>query len=98
MKMRLTQLNDPNYYSSLKNEIKILDDIYDEVRTLSKDLNVTNKFSNNLEELLENLAEDVFFELFKNTNIHKIKLKIEKTQIIKNTSSVGVEITKKKLW
>ena len=46
-------------------------------------------------ELLETLAEDIFFELFKNININKIKLKIEKTQIIKNTSSVGIEITKK---
>ena len=48
-------------------------------------------------ELLETLAEDIFFTLFKNTNIKKIKLKIEKTQIIKNTSSVGIEITKKRL-
>lgn len=48
-------------------------------------------------ELLESLAEDIFSDLFKNNNIFKIKLKIEKTQIIKNTSSVGIEITKKKL-
>tara|TARA_B100001093_G_scaffold463492_1_gene479602 strand:- start:7203 stop:7610 length:408 start_codon:yes stop_codon:yes gene_type:complete len=48
-------------------------------------------------ELLETLAEDIFTELFKNTNIQKIKLKIEKTQIIKNTSSVGIEIIKKRL-
>jgi len=48
-------------------------------------------------ELLETLAEDIFDELFKNINIQKIKLKIEKTQIIKNTSSVGIEITKKRL-
>ena len=48
-------------------------------------------------ELLETLAEDIFFILFKNNNIKQIKLKIEKTQIIKNTSSVGVEITKKRL-
>jgi len=48
-------------------------------------------------ELLETLAEAVFFELFKNTNIKKIKLKIEKTEIIKNTSSVGIEIIKKRL-
>jgi dihydroneopterin aldolase len=59
--------------------------------------NITKLTKNKHYELLENLAEDVFFELFKNTNIQKIKLKIEKTQIIKNTSSVGVEITKKKL-
>jgi len=48
-------------------------------------------------ELLETLAEDIFSELFKNINILKIKLKLEKTQIIKNTSSVGIEITKKRL-
>ena len=48
-------------------------------------------------ELLETLAEDIFFKLFKNTNIKKIKLKIEKTEIIQNTSSVGIEIIKKRL-
>ena len=34
-------------------------------------------------ELLETLADDIFYELFMNINILKIKLKIEKTQIIK---------------
>ena len=59
--------------------------------------NITKLTKNKHYELLETLAEDIFFELFKNTNIQKIKLKLEKTQIIKNTSSVGVEITKKRL-
>ena len=59
--------------------------------------NVTRLAKNKHYELLETLAEDIFFTLFKNTNIKKIKLKIEKTQIIKNTSSVGIEITKKRL-
>ena len=63
--------------------------------TVIKD--ITKLTKNKHYELLETLAEDIFFELFKNTNIQKIKLKIEKTQIIKNTSSVGVEITKKRL-
>ena len=63
--------------------------------TVVKD--VTKLTKNKHYELLETLAEDIFFILFKNTNIKKIKLKIEKTQIIKNTSSVGIEITKKKL-
>ena len=48
-------------------------------------------------ELIETLAEDIFNELFKDDNILKIKLRLEKTQIIKNTSSVGVEISKKRL-
>ena len=59
LKMRLTQLNDPEYYSALKNEIEIVDSIYDQVRNLSKDLNIKNKFSNNLEEILENLVDEM---------------------------------------
>ena len=63
--------------------------------TVVKD--VTRLTKNKHFELLETLAEDIFFILFKNNNIKQIKLKIEKTQIIKNTSSVGIEITKKRL-
>ena len=59
--------------------------------------NITKISTNKHYELLETLAEDIFFELFKNNNIQKVKLKIEKTQIIENTSSVGAEITKKRL-
>jgi dihydroneopterin aldolase len=46
--------------------------------------------------LLETLAEDVFSNLFLSKNIIKIKLRIEKPEIIKNTSSVGIEIIKKR--
>ena len=59
LKMRLTQLYDPQYYSALKNEIKIVDNIYDQVRSLSKDLDIKNKFSNNIEEILDNLIEEM---------------------------------------
>ena len=47
-------------------------------------------------DLLEVLAEDIFLDLFENKNIIKIKLKIEKPEIIKNTASVGIEIVKKR--
>ena len=46
--------------------------------------------------LLETLAEDIFSSLFLSKNIIKIKLRIEKPEIIQNTTSVGVEITKKR--
>jgi len=46
--------------------------------------------------LLETLAEDIFINLFLSKNIIKIKLRIEKPEIIKNTTSVGIEITKKR--
>ena len=58
---------------------------------------ITKLTKNKHYELLETLAEDIFDQLLKDINIQKIKLKIEKTQIIKNTSAVGIEITKKRL-
>ena len=45
---------------------------------------------------LETLAEDVFDVLFKDKRIDKITLKIEKLEILKNCSSVGIQITKKR--
>ena len=45
---------------------------------------------------LETLAEAVFDELFKDQRIGKITLKIEKLEILKNCSSVGIQISKKK--
>tara|TARA_B100000579_G_C22697496_1_gene788145 strand:+ start:357 stop:767 length:411 start_codon:yes stop_codon:yes gene_type:complete len=61
-------------------------------------INIINNLTKNKHyELLETLAEDIFDELFQNINIKKVELKIEKTQIIKNTSSVGIKITKKRL-
>ena len=45
---------------------------------------------------LETLAEAVFNELFKDKRIGKIMLKIEKMEILKECSSVGIQITKKK--
>ena len=47
-------------------------------------------------DLLEVLAEDIFFNLFRNKNIIKVNLKIEKPEIIKNAASVGIEIIKKR--
>ena len=47
---------------------------------------------------LENLAEDIFDELFKDNRINKIKTKIEKLDAIKETASVGIEITKKRVY
>ena len=44
--------------------------------------------------LLETLAEKIFSKLFENLRIKKILLRIEKLDVIKNTSSVGVEIEK----
>ena len=45
---------------------------------------------------LETLAEDIFDELFKDKRIGKIMLRIEKIEILKECSSVGIQITKKR--
>ena len=45
---------------------------------------------------LETLAEDVFDELFQDKRIDKIMLRIEKLEILKECSSVGIQITKKR--
>ena len=64
---------------------------YDKIVKLVKKL-VKNKHYN----FLETLAEDVFDELFKDKRIDKITLQIEKLEIMKDCSSVGIQISKKR--
>ena len=47
---------------------------------------------------LESLAEDVFDVLFKDKRIGKIMLQIEKLEILKDCTSVGIQITKKRSY
>ena len=44
--------------------------------------------------LLETLAEKIFLKLFENLKINKILLRIEKLDVIKNTTSVGIDLEK----
>ena len=46
--------------------------------------------------LLETLAEKIFLKVFENKKVKKVKIRIEKLDILKNTSSVGIEIEKSK--
>ena len=55
---------------------------------------VKNKHYN----FLETLAEDGFDELFKDRRIDKISLQIEKLEILKDCSSVGIQISKKRSY
>ena len=64
---------------------------YDKIVKLIEKL-VKNKHYN----FLETLAEDVFDELFKDKRIDKIVLQIEKLEIMKECSSVGIQISKKR--
>ena len=66
---------------------------YGKVVKLIKKL-VKNKHYN----FLETLAEAVFDELFKDKRIGKIILQIEKLEILKECTSVGIQITKKRSY
>ena len=59
---------------------------------------ITNLVKKKHYNFLESLAESVFDELFKDRRIGKIMLKIEKLEILKECSSVGIQITKKRSY
>ena len=48
-------------------------------------------------ELLEELAENIFRIIFQNKLVKKVNIKLEKLHIIKESESVGVDITKYRL-
>ena len=66
---------------------------YSRIVKLIKKL-VKNKYYN----FLETLAEDVFDELFKDKRIDKISLRIEKLEIMRDCTSVGIQISKKRSY
>ena len=82
-----------NYEDKKPSNDKDLNSIvnYDKIVKLIKKL-VKNKHYN----FLETLAEDVFDELFKDKRIDKISLQIEKLEIMKDCTSVGIQISKKR--
>ena len=48
-------------------------------------------------DLIEDLAENIFKIIFQNKLVKKTNIKIEKLDIIKNSESVGVEFSKRKI-
>tara|TARA_A100001037_G_C14779585_1_gene469752 strand:+ start:194 stop:580 length:387 start_codon:yes stop_codon:yes gene_type:complete len=87
VKFNLEITSDPN----LKSEIKSIVN-YESIINIIKKLTEKKHF-----ELLESLSESIFDEMFKNKKIKQIKLKIEKLDIIKETKSVGIEVTKTRI-
>ena len=65
---------------------------YEKITKIIKNLTKSKHYN-----FLESLAEDIFDKLFKDERINKIRLKIEKLDAIKETVSVGIEITKKRI-
>tara|TARA_B100000579_G_scaffold400222_1_gene381711 strand:+ start:311 stop:697 length:387 start_codon:yes stop_codon:yes gene_type:complete len=87
VKFNMEITTDPN----LKTDIKSIVNYENVIITIKK---ITEKKHY---ELLEELSESIFDEVFKNKKIKKIKLKIDKLDIIKETKSVGIEVVKTKL-
>ncbi len=59
---------------------------------------ITKLVSKKHYNFLETLAEDVFDVLFKDKRIGKIMLQIEKLEILKECTSVGIQITKQRSY
>ena len=87
VKFNIEITTDPN----LKTDIKSIVNYENVIITIKK---ITEKKHY---ELLEELSESILDEAFKNKKIKKIKLKIDKLDIIKETKSVGIEVIKTKL-
>tara|TARA_B100000963_G_C22571972_1_gene646551 strand:+ start:798 stop:1184 length:387 start_codon:yes stop_codon:yes gene_type:complete len=87
VKFNIELTTDPNLKSDLKSIVN-----YENVINDIKKLSEKRHF-----ELLESLAEAIFSEIFKNKKIKKVKLRIEKLDIIDETESVGIEIVKTRI-
>ena len=87
VKFNIEISTDPNLKPDIKSIVNY-ENVINDIKRLTK----KNHF-----ELLEGLSESLFDEMFKNKKIKKIKLKIEKLDIIKETSSVGIEVIKTRI-
>ena len=87
VKFNIEITTDPNLKPDIKTIINY-ESVINDIKRLTKKTHF---------ELLESLSEFIFDEIFKNKKIKKIKLKIEKLDIIKETTSVGIEVVKTKI-
>ncbi len=87
VKFNIEITTDPNLKPDIKTIVNY-ENIINDIKRLTKKTHF---------ELLESLSESIFDEIFKNEKIKKIKLKIEKIEIIKETNSVGIEIVKTRI-
>ena len=77
--------------SNIKPNHNNLESIVNYEDTIKKITYITEKKHH---ELLEDLAENIFDIIFESKIVKKVNLKLEKLDIIKNTESVGIEVSK----
>ena len=90
VKFNVEILTNPYVYPKNKDLTSILnyEEIVDKIKKLTD-------FKHH--ELLEDLAENIFDIIFKNKLVKKVNIKIDKLDILKNTKSVGIEVSKTKI-
>ncbi len=87
VKFNIEITTDPNLKPKIKTIVNY-ENIINDIKILTENTHF---------DLLESLSETIFDDIFKNKKIRKIKLKIEKLDIIKETKSVGIEVVKTKI-
>ena len=87
VKFNIEITTDPNLKPNIKTIVNY-ENIINDIKILTENTHF---------DLLESLSETIFDDIFKNKKIRKIKLKIEKLDIIKETKSVGIEVVKTKI-
>ena len=90
VRFNIEVITDPNIRPNNKDLSTILnyEDIINKIKILVKKQH---------HELIEDLAENIFKIIFQNKLVKKIKIKIEKLDILKNSEAVGIEFSKKRL-
>ncbi|OUW74124.1 MAG: hypothetical protein CBD76_01350 [Pelagibacteraceae bacterium TMED216] len=77
--------------SNIKPDKNNLSSIVNYEDAINKITSVTNEKHH---ELLEDLAENIFDIIFESKIVKKVNIKLEKLDIIENTESVGIEVSK----
>ena len=90
VKFNIEILTNPYVYPNSKDLNSILN--YEEIVSKIEKISYLRH-----QELLEDLAENIFNMIFKNKLVKKINLKIEKLDILKKTKAVGIEVSKSKV-
>ncbi len=79
--------------SNIKADNNNLSSIVNYEDIINQIISITKQYHH---ELLEDLAENIFDIIFENKIVKKVTIELEKLDIIKNTESVGIEVSKKR--
>ena len=85
-----------NIKLELVTNLKFSDEDLETILDYDQIINTINNILDKKINFLETLADQIIEELFKNSKIAAIELKIEKLDILKNAVSAGIEINKRK--